>query len=303
MRMLILLLSLAPWAAAGEALAATAHTGLAAVAEPGCRPLATIESTGGLRRPWLGPDGTRLPFRDETQVLEFLRTADIVSAETTAKGITKPLKVLLEQDGIRAHAVFRHVSVSQRSYRPGAGRHNFNVRDSCFFEPAAYELGRLLGIHRIPPVVERRYLGRRGTLQIWVENAFDEQARLARKLRSPDPEDWLRQKHVRRIFDALIHNIDRNQGNVLIDPQWNVWLIDHTRAFLPESDLPGRRGLVRCDRGLWQRLLGADRAVVTETLDPYLSKRELRSLFVRWDKLIEHVQGLIAAEGEASVLF
>lgn len=252
---------------------------------------------------WFGPGGEPLPFRDDAEVLDFLRTADIVSDEPISKGVNRSLKVLLEKDGVQAHAVFRRVNARKHGDRRPGSKQIAGFRDSCFFEPAAYELGRLLGVRRIPPVVTRSYLGREGTLQIWVENAFDEQTRLTRNLRSPDPMGWERQKQVRRIFDALIHNIDRNQGNLLIDPRWNVWLIDHTRAFLPESNLPGRRWLRRCDRDLWQRLSTVDRAAVAQALDPYLSKRELRLLFIRWEKLVEHVQGLIDAQGEASVLF
>ncbi len=152
-------------------------------------------------------------------------------------------------------------------------------------------------------MVRRRYGGRDGTIQLWIENAFDEQARLERGLRSPYPDRWRRQKNVRTIFDALIHNIDRNQGNVLFDPDWNAWLIDHTRSFVAETDLPARRQIRRCDRDLWQRLRTADRRAAAERLEPYLTGRELRSLMIRWQRLVEHIEGLIAENGESSVLF
>lgn len=262
-----------------------------------------LEIEEGAGQVWLGADGEALPFRRDAEILDFLRTADVVSAQQLSKGVNRSLKLLLERHGVRAHAVFRRVDARKFSDRRPGSKQIAGFRDSCFFEPAAYELGRMLGVRRIPPVVQRPYLGRMGTLQIWVENAFDERSRLERGLRSPDPEDWQRQKDVRLIFDALIRNIDRNQGNVLIDARWNVWLIDHTRSFLPESDLPERRRIVRCDRDLWRRLQTVDRALAEQALEPYLTKRELRSLFARWEKLVEHVQGLIAAEGEGSVLF
>ena len=34
-----------------------------------------------------------------------------------------------------------------------------------------------------------------------------------------------------RLFDQLIYNTDRNLGNLLIDKDWRLWMIDHTRAF------------------------------------------------------------------------
>jgi hypothetical protein len=33
------------------------------------------------------------------------------------------------------------------------------------------------------------------------------------------------------LFDQLIFNDDRNQGNMLIGKDWKVWLIDHTQDF------------------------------------------------------------------------
>jgi hypothetical protein len=32
-----------------------------------------------------------------------------------------------------------------------------------------------------------------------------------------------------RAFDQLIYNTDRNLGNLLIDGDWRIWMIDHTR--------------------------------------------------------------------------
>ncbi len=285
--LVILILLLGSWTAGGEARAATES------ARPAL-PQATR---------WLGADGVALPFSDDAQALDFLRTADVVSAKQLGKGINKPFKLLLDRDGVRAHAVFRRVNAHLPSYRPPGSTRVSSFRDSCFFEPAAYQLGRLLGIRNIPPVVERRYDGRDGTLQLWIENAFDEQARLERGLSSPYPERWRRQRNVRQIFDALIHNIDRNQGNVLYDPDWNVWLIDHTRSFVAEPDVAAGKKIKRCDRDLWQRLRTVDRLALAGTLEPYLTWPEMRSLIIRWQKLVDHFAGLIAEHGEDSVLF
>ena len=39
------------------------------------------------------------------------------------------------------------------------------------------------------------------------------------------------------LFDELISNIDRNQGNIVYTKDWRLWLIDHTRAFRKNSTL------------------------------------------------------------------
>ena len=42
------------------------------------------------------------------------------------------------------------------------------------------------------------------------------------------------------MFDNLIGNRDRNRGNMLRDAEWNVILLDHSRAFGVGSELPYR---------------------------------------------------------------
>jgi hypothetical protein len=42
---------------------------------------------------------------------------------------------------------------------------------------------------------------------------------------------------------------------------------------------------------------------VRQRLEPFLKKREIRALFRRRIELVKHIEGLIAAQGEAAVLF
>ena len=102
--------------------------------------------------------------------------------------------------------------------------------------------------------MERRHGWQRGSLQIWVENADDETTRRKRNLEPPDLTRWSQQRATRIVFDALIYNRDRNQGNLLIDPDWNVWLVDHTRAFGVEARLDAPEKLTGCPAPVWERL-------------------------------------------------
>lgn len=253
-------------------------------------------------RPWLGVDGRPLPFRSEDELEEFLRTARVVSAEPIPKGINSPLKLLLEHGGHRAHAIFRSVSrrVPAESRPDRKGRKS--ARDHFAFECAAYELDRLLGIGRVPPAVPRQYKGSAGSVQIWVENAFDEATRRRQKLEPPDPDTWAHQRIVQWVFDALINNFDRNQENQLVDRQWRVWLIDHTRSFAATGELKECARLQLCDRALWEKLQTTDRELVERHLSPYLSAAELRALFARWDQLVDHFRSLIEQRGKAAVV-
>ena len=44
-----------------------------------------------------------------------------------------------------------------------------------------------------------------------------------------------------RLFDQLITNVDRNLGNLLIDKNWTVWMIDHSSAFRLRQDQDARQ--------------------------------------------------------------
>ena len=71
-------------------------------------------------------------------------------------GVTFPTKLLLEKDGVRADAVFRDVDEDRPTPTFGGGRDELYFRDSYIFEPAAYELSRLLGLDNVPPATLRK---------------------------------------------------------------------------------------------------------------------------------------------------
>ncbi len=253
-------------------------------------------------RVWTGPDGSVLPFRDDEEVLDFLRTATVVSTQAIPVGVTRPLKVLLERDGLRMHSVFRHVDLFKRHWRSREGMKT-NFRDSCRFEVAAYELGRLLGIDNIPPVVEREVEGRKGTLQAWVEGTMTEAGRKEQGLEPPEPSRWMFQYQVMWLFDNLIYNDDRNKGNILIDRDWNLWMIDATRAFRPVDALRNPRIVRYCERRIWERLRSVSDEEIRERLDPYLGSFEMSCLLKRRQRLVRHLEELIRLRGENVVLF
>ena len=69
----------------------------------------------------------------------------------------------------------------------------------------------------------------------------------------PDAEAWSRQVHVARVFDQLIYNSDRSQGNLLIDRDWRLWMVDHRRAFDAFKELRNEKELPdACPRGVSQ---------------------------------------------------
>lgn len=251
---------------------------------------------------WLGPQGDPLPVSSPEELQELLRTAEVVSTKTISSGINRPQKVLLQKDGVMVNAVFRTVDVEVHNKQGPGGKFFRRFRDSYLYENAAYELGRLLGLGRVPPVVLRNLRGENGSLQAWVENAMSEAERRQQDIRPPDTSRWARQQMERQVFDALINNQDRHEGNSLIDSRWRVWLIDHTRSFFLEYGDERIRELRRCPRDLWESLRRADRAEVEERLDPYLNPAEIAALFERWDRILLRLRTLIAEHGREAVI-
>jgi hypothetical protein len=105
------------------------------------------------------------------------------------------------------------------------------------------------------------------------------------------------------LFDNLIYNDDRNTGNILIDKDWVLWLIDHTRAFRPVSEFRNVSAIVLCERAVWENLKNLKDSVIEERLDAYLDTYEMKTLLERKQKMIAHVEELIVKRGVDSVLF
>jgi len=252
-------------------------------------------------RVWIGPDGNPLPFQTNQEIEEFLLTAAVVSMKNIPVGVTQPKKVLLEKDGVKMHAVFRNVNI-YKSRWTDVNCTRINFRDYCLYECAAYELSKMLGLYNVPPTVLRRINGKKGTLQIWIENAMMELDRQKKNVQAPDARSWRMQNHMMRIFDNLIFNDDRNQGNMLIDEHWNLWLIDHTRSFRSLSRLPDPKAIRCCEKQLWNMLKNLDESTVKERLGEFLRPPELKALLKRRVKLVEYIEEMIEKRGEKIVV-
>ena len=257
--------------------------------------LSVVAQTSHLRF-FVDPDGKPLPFQSNEEVEEFLRSAEIVSSERIGAGLNNPLKVLLEKDGFRMHAVFRDVHVDQREIKLTDGT-KFFFRDDADFECATYELAKLLGLDTVPPAVVRKIKRTEGTLQVFVENAMSNAERRKDKIPAPsaglDYWRWMMQWQQIQMFDNLIYNEDRNPGNVLISPDGRLWMIDHGRSFRRWKELPHPELVSYMDRNVWEKLQTLDEALVRERLKDYLQLYEMEGLLERRRLLVKHVQKLI----------
>jgi hypothetical protein len=219
---------------------------------------------------------------------EFLRTAHIERLEDLGVGVTGSKRAFFRPGGLAESAAVKVL--------PPRWRGDFF--ESYKSEIAAYELDRILGLDMVPVTVERRIDGEPGSVQLWSKG------RVLANLESQAPRhpaEWSRQVRRHRVFDALIANIDRNAQNIIVDDDWNIILIDHSRAFAVDT-MPFEKEITRIDRELFAAIKGLDERALRERLLPWLfNESALRSLLGRRDKIVARLERLAEERGEAVV--
>ena len=216
---------------------------------------------------------------------KYIRTAPFVRIEDVPIGVTKPKRGFFAPGGLVA-------SVAWKVLPPGR---KDGFWESYKSEIAAYELDKLIGLGLVPPVVEKRWKGDLGAAILWLAPVRSWKEGEAR----PKPPTWDRQAVRMKMFDDLIGNKDRNAGNFLVDDEWNLFLIDHSRAFMSTRDLPWQ--LVHVDRGLWNRMLALDEPALTGALGRWLDRGDLRAMLARRDRMKAAIDALVKKNGEAAV--
>jgi len=250
---------------------------------------------------WIGPEGNVLPFSNDLEVEQFMLTAQPVSLKIIRTGVNTPWKVVLEKDGVEACCIFRFQTDRVGRMRiDGVKRYVFDRYDN---EVAAYQINKILGMDNMPPTTYRELKGRQGSIQLWLEGTMSNLDRNKNKIMPPDPRHWNQQFYDMRVFDNLINNVDRNQANILIDKDWKLWLIDHTRSFSTDKTLPNPKVVTRCSRRLWEAINQIDEKVVRESLNPHLRESEVDAFFLRHKELVELIEKRIKEMGEKEVLF
>ena len=275
---------------------------LPAIAEPTPDTYAPERSAFYMEGNWMAREGGLLPFHTDDEVITFLQTAAVVESEVIEGTSSRPLKLVLEQDGVRARAIFRTVDV-ERDRMEYNREHARGFRDHFTYEIAAYELSRLLGLDNVPPATLRTLDGQEGSIQLWVEQAKGVQERLEEGIDEQHQQLWMFQKQNMAVFDNLIYNFDRNPGNMLVDSRGKVWFVDHTRSFKILPSLNGREDIKVLEKQLWQNLQNLDSEVVHERLGPYLRATEIDALLARRDKLVKFIGKRISRHGEQAILF
>jgi hypothetical protein len=238
------------------------------------------------------------------QQKEFLLHADVIRYRQTGKGITSPYRLTMTDSVITHDASFQPVNRRKSYEKFSSGRTEINFVDSYFYNIAAYRLAGMLGLEPMMPVtVERKWRGMTGSLSWWLSIQMDEKERLEKNIVPPDVESFTRQIHLMRVFSELVYDTDRNAGNVLIGKEWEIYMIDFSRAFRLHHSLKNSRNLERCSRFLFEGLKKLDFDTLAQETEGFLNKVEVRAVIARRDLIVEYFAKLIAEKGEDVVLF
>jgi hypothetical protein len=239
----------------------------------------------------------------KTEMEAFLHTAKIVKHKELGTGVTHSIRATLSDGRIQHDAHIQQIDESKTTFQTDRGT-EMNFRDSWKFNIAAYRLDQILELNMTPMSVERSALGKPSAVTWWLDDTIMEVDRKKKHLEPPDMDAWNRQVYVYRVFDQLIYNTDRNLQNLMVDTKdWQLWMIDHTRAFRMRTDLLDAKSLARCDRKLLAGIRKLDLATLREQLKPYVTDPEIKGLLARRDKIVKFFDNAIAAKGEVAVLY
>jgi hypothetical protein len=243
------------------------------------------------------------PVLSAAEMETFLTKARIARQRDAGSGVTGSRRATLTDGRITHDAHIQTVDISESVFQAGRAS-EVNFKDTFRYNIAGYRVAQLIGLATIPMSVARSVDGKDAAVTWWVDDvALDEKARLAKKTLGPNPDRTSKQIQIMRVFDELIQNKDRNQGNILWTKDWTMWLIDHTRAFRLGKELLKPENLTRMDRGLLDRLRGVTAESLAAAVGSSLTKAEQEALLARRDLIVQHYESRIAKLGEAVVLF
>jgi len=227
-----------------------------------------------------------------SQKEQFLLTARIDHENYASKGITHSRKATLTNGRVSHAAHIQTIDVHLPLFKGKDGSEERDFTDSWKYNVAAYRLAKLLHLaYMVPVCVEREIDGQRTAVDWWADGVLmDEKERITRNITPPDVPAWNRQMATIRLFDQLIYNMDRSQENLLITTTWNVFMIDHTRAFRKWRTLRDASAITQCNPGLLRSLKALNRRDLDRELSSLLTAEQIDSLLLRRDLIVEKLQ-------------
>ena len=238
---------------------------------------------------------------------EYLKTAEITGDEQmrSREAVTNPYVIQLEKDGVQRQALWKNPEGRMRGYLEG-----------WQWEIAAYRLSKYLGLNMVPPTVERRFKGDRGSCQLWIDAWISLKDKYDKKIDVPSIKVfyWNRALYLQRAFDNLIANEDRHQNQFLITKDWRMILIDHSRSFrtsnrftknliYDEKYKEGARLMKQLPRDFVDKLKSLNQEITKDIVGEYLTEEEIEAVLMRRDLIIDWINNRIEKLGEDKVLY
>ena len=232
----------------------------------------------------------------EMEVL--LRNAKVIREKWLGTGVTNPRKLTLIDGTMEFHAVFKTIDDRRTGLIAMTDGMQMNFKDSWKFDVAAYELDKLLGLNMVPATVERSYKGKKGAIQWWIEDAMTERDRIKNNIQPLNIEAYNESIFKVRVFDNLVSNSDRNLGNLLYDPAWKVWMIDHSRCFKNINTLQAPELITRFSQSMMESMRKLDENELKKRCGKYLSIYEIQAMLKRRDAILQLYDKLLAEKGD-----
>jgi hypothetical protein len=238
-----------------------------------------------------------------SEMEQLLLDGKITKKKEKSKGVTEAYRVSLSNGALTHDAQVQNVDIAKPYFDVGPGKSEVNFKDSYRYNVAAYRLAVLLGLDNVPMSVERVVDGKPAAVTWWLDGVIDDGDRRKAKQHNANPLRAADYYSVMYVFDELIQNRDRNQGNIMWSADSKMWMIDHTRAFRLGRDLQFPANLTRVERSLFEKMRALDRQAFTDAVGKTLTKEEIEALFVRRDKLVQLFEQKIASLGEDTILY
>jgi hypothetical protein len=238
---------------------------------------------------------------------DYLATAEVVGQEQMGgrEAVTNPWRLTLEKDGIKKDAIWKNPEGRMRGFIEG-----------WKWEIAAYRMDKLLGLNMVPPTVEKRFQGNRGSCQLWAESEMSLKTKEEQKTKVPPYKIgyWNRGTYLQRAFDNLIANEDRHMNQILLTKDWRMILIDHSRSFrtskkftesliYTEKHKEGPKLMSELPRALVEKIKALNFQIIKDAVGEYLTDDEINAVLARKELVLKEIDRLIAKNGEANVLY
>lgn len=238
---------------------------------------------------------------------EFLLNANIIKEEQmiSREAVTQPWRLTLERDGITRDALWKNVEGLQKGYIEG-----------WKFEIAAYLLDKYLELNMVPPTVEKRFQGNRGSCQLWVDYEMKLVDKNDKNIKVPSIKvlHWNRATYLHRAFDNLIANEDRHANQILITKDWRMLLIDHSRSFRTGKKFTkeliytakhkeGPKLMSELPRAFVEKIKALNFDLIKNIVGEYLTDEQINAIMARKELILQEIDRLIKEKGEAQVLY